>query len=525
MIPCSSAPFCAVATRLALAAALVLQTISGGRNVFAAEPETAHLTVEATAVVRPVDGRFFGLNATIWDEAFATAETKALLASAGTRVLRFTGGSLSNEYHWKTNTTLGNTWTWATSFDEFATVATALNACVFLTVNYGTGTPEEAAEWVTYSNVTNRYGFKFWEIGNENYGFWETDTQAVPHDPYTYAMRAKEYIAQMKAADPTVRVGVVVITGEDSYVNNLRHPATNPRTGRVHNGWTPVLLTTFRSLGITPDFAIYHRYEQPPGRESDAVLLQSARTWPDDARDLRQQLTDYLGPAGAGVELVVTENNSVHSNPGKQTTSLVNGLFLADSVGNLLQTEFNVLLWWAVRNSQEPGNNNSSGLYGWRPYGDYGVISTLSAGGSATSYEPYPTYYVAKLVSRFAHGGDRVVQARSDHLLLPVFAVRGSDGSLSLLVINKSPAATFTAAIDITGFVPHPAAVVYSYGIPQDDAARTGNGSPDLASCTLPIPGSTFTATFAPYSATVVSMQPSPTPRVIRKVLRRDRTP
>jgi alpha-L-arabinofuranosidase len=515
-------PAAALATGLALA---VLQTISSGPDVFAAEPATAHVTVDATATVRPVDGRFFGLNATIWDEAFATAETTALLASAGTRVLRFTGGSLSNQYHWKTNTTLANTWTWAMGFDEFAKVATTLNACVFITVNYGTGTPEEAAEWVTYSNVTNGYGFKFWEIGNENYGFWETDTQAVPHDPYTYAMRAKEYIAQMKAADPTVRVGVVVITGEDSYVNNLSHPATNPRTGRVHNGWTPVLLTTFRSLGVTPDFAIYHRYDQAPGAESDAALLQSARTWRDDARDLRQQLTDYLGAASASVELVVTENNSVYTNPGKQTTSLVNGLFLADSVGNLLQTEFNVLLWWDVRNSQETGNNNSGGLYGWRPYGDYGVISTLSAGGSATSYEPYPTYYVAKLVSRFAHGGDLVVQARSDHTLLSVFAVRGSDGSLRLLVINKSPTAAFAATIELNGFVPHPTAASESYGIPQDDAARTGNGSPDLVSSTLEIPGSTFTATFAPYSATVVSMQPSPTPRVMRKVLRRVEAP
>ena len=506
---------------LALAAAIALLSVSAAPAVQAAELATAHLTVDATATVRPVDGRFFGLNAPIWDEAFATAETKALLASAGTRVLRFTGGSLSNEYHWKTNTTLGNTWTWATSFDEFAQVATALSACVFVTVNYGTGTPEEAAEWVAYSNVTNRYGFKFWEIGNENYGPWETDTQAVPHDPYTYALRAKDYIAQMKAADPTVRVGVVVITGEDSYVNNLRHPTTNPRTGRVHYGWTPVLLTTFRSLGITPGFAIYRRYEQAPGRESDAVLLQSARTWPDDARDLRQQLTDYLGPAGASVELVVTENNSVHTNPGKQTTSLVNGLFLADSVGNLLQTEFNVLLWWDVRNSQETGNNNSSGLYGWRPYGDYGVISTESAGGSATSYEPYPTYYVAKLVSRFAHGGDRVVQARSDQPLLSVFAVRGSDGSLRLLVINKSPTAAFAATIELTGFVSHPAAAVDSYGIPQDEAARTGEGSPDLASSTLEIPGPAFTATFAPYSVSVLSLQPSPAHRVVRRVLRR----
>jgi alpha-N-arabinofuranosidase len=490
-----------------------------------ADASDAHVSVNAGSVVRTVDGRFFGLNATMWDDSFATPGTRDLLAAAGTRVLRFPGGSLSDEYHWATNTTSTNTWTWPTSFDDFARVALALNACVFITVNYGTGTPEEAAEWVTYSNVTRGYGFKFWELGNENYGPWEADVQVSPHDPYTYAVRAKEYIARMKAADPTVRVGVVVNTGEDSYINNLQHPATNPRTGRVHNGWTPVLLATLRSLGVTPDFAIYHRYEQSSGAESDAALLQSARTWPNDARDLRQQLTDYLGAAGADVELLVTENNSVHNNPGKQTTSLVNGLFLADSVGNLLQTEFKTLLWWDVRNSQEPGHNNSGSLYGWRQYGDYGVISTQSTFGSPTSYEPYPTYYVAKLISRWASGGDLVVEAQSDHELLSAFAVRGSDGSLKLLVINKSPNAALAATIDLVGFEPDPTAAVYSHGIPQDEAARTGDGSADLAVSTLQVPGATFTATFAPYSATVLILRPLAAPHAVRRVLPRSAPP
>ena len=54
------------------------------------------------------------------------------------------------------------------------------------------------------------------------------------------------------------------------------------------------------SLGVTPDFLIYHRYEQAPGQESDAELLQCRPTWPNDAADLRQQLSDYLGTAGTG---------------------------------------------------------------------------------------------------------------------------------------------------------------------------------------------------------------------------------
>jgi len=513
----------------AITAGLVVLFASADKSLSQSDQQAAtdapgapavRVTVDAAQVVRIVDERTFGLNATIWDGEFGTDGTLELLAAAGTRALRFGGGSLSNEYHWKTNTTLDNDWQWSTGFDEFARVAMGLNAQVFITTNYGTGTPEEAAEWVAYSNLERGYGFRYWEIGNENYGSWETDTQAVPHDPYTYAVRARDYIAQMKAVDPLVRVGVVVVTGEDSYANNTAHPATNPRTGQVHNGWTPVLLTTLRSLGVTPDFAIYHRYEQAPGHESDALLLQSAASWSTDAASLRRQLADYLGEAGSSVELVVTENNSVYASPGKQTTSLVNGLFLADSFGRLLQTEFNAFVWWDVRNSQEPNNNNGGGLYGWRPYGDYGVISTASESGSATSYEPYPTYYVWKLLSRFARGGDAVVRATSDSALLAAYAARRLDGSLSLLVVSKSRDAALDASIEIAGFTPQLTATVTSYGIPQDEAARTGTGSPDLAVSTLAVPGPAFTATFAPYSATVISMMPAFEPRPVRRVLR-----
>ncbi len=49
--------------------------------------------------------------------------------------------------------------------------------------------------------------------------------------------------------------------------------------------------------------------------------------WAVRAADYESLLTQYLGAAGKNVQLLATEFNSVYSNPGKQTTSLVNGLF------------------------------------------------------------------------------------------------------------------------------------------------------------------------------------------------------
>lgn len=471
---------------------------------FAPPPAVVNVQVDPNRKLRRVDPRLFGVNAAVWDAAFYSPNTTALLEELGNNVLRFPGGSLSDVYHWATNTSEGETFEWATSFDEFAEVAVATRATVFITANYGTGTPEEAAEWVRYSNKLKKYNFEYWEIGNENYGTWEADNNDRPHDPVTYANRFREYYRKMKAVDPGIRIGAVIARGEDSEIVYTDNPVTNPRTGEVHLGWTPVMLTTLRNLGVTPDFVIYHRYEQGPGGESDLFLLNSAASWPDDAANIRQMVDDYLGPKGRRVELICTENNSVFSNPGKQTTSLVNGLFLADSIGNILKTEFNAMVWWDLRNGREAGNNNSSSLYGWRRYGDYGIVNDADPAGPA---DRYPTFYVYKLLKHFARGGELVVPAQSDYTSLGVYAVRAGGRSLRLLLINKHPSATLNASIEIPGLKPGRKARVYSYGIPQDEAARTGEGSADVQQSELVISGSTLSYSPAPYSATVIDLE------------------
>ncbi len=319
--------------------------------------QSVALSVDATQKVRVVDERVFGVNAVMWDGQTGTSQTASMLQAAGVRAIRIPGGSASDEYHWKTNTNLANTWTWASGFDSFSRLITSLNSQAFVTVNYGTGTPEEAAAWVAYANASSTlagttsdvtlgvdadgvdwktagnwsglraaaplgtndgsnflrvsrpapYALKYWEIGNECYGSWESDVHPARWDPVTYATEAKAYIAKMRAVDPTIKIGVVAETGEDNLDGKSPvHNVTNPRTGATHHGWTPVMLTTLKSLGVTPDFLIYHRYDQAPGLESDIALLQKAVSWPKDAADLRQQLSDYLGAAGTNVELVVT---------------------------------------------------------------------------------------------------------------------------------------------------------------------------------------------------------------------------
>jgi len=471
-----------------------------------------NVTVDATKPIRVVDNRQFGVNAPFWDSTFTNATTTDTLTEMGTQFMRYGGGSATDEYNWMSNTDLVSGETWAFNIDLFAVKAKALGNQGIITVNYGSGTatgsPDSAAAYVQYANVTNHYGFKYWEIGNECYGTWEYDTNTPAHDGLTYATRAAAYIQAMKAMDPSIKIGIVADASEDSYIEATAVPVTNPVTGVSHSGWTPIVLTQLKALGVYPDFLIYHMYAQNAGQENDALLLQVSPTvWAMAAANLRMQLNDYLGMATAsGIELLVTENNSVSTSPGKQSVSLVNGLYLADSTACLMQTEFNSLVWWDLHNGQALNSstapiNVSSSLYGWRIYGDYGVEN------QATN-DRYPTFYVEKLLSHYARGGDTVITTSSDNPLLSAYAVTRTNGSLSILVINKSPTVTYSVAFGITGFTPQGNETLYSYGIPQDNNAMPGStGSPDIVVSTATGAAGSFSASFAPYSVTVLNLQ------------------
>jgi hypothetical protein len=460
---------------------LIFTTASGG-----AADAPVRVDVDFDGIVRTLDATMFGVNTAIWDAALDTPDSIACLREAAPLALRFPGGSIADRYHWVSNTSLSARWQWPTSFKNFIHVATNLQAQVVITVNYGSGTPEEAAAWVRCANVTNHCHFQFWEIGCENYGLWEHDDNVPAHDPLTYARRARDYFAQMKAADPTIKIGVPV-TGD--YWFSADH-------------WTPALFSDLRDEGVTPDFVIVHSYPQLPGGESDATLLRAASKWPDQAAYVRELLNKCFGPTAAAVELFCTENNSIPLKPGKQTTSLVNGLFLADSFGQIAQTEFKSFFWWNCCNGLTAGrdttNNNNASLYGWRNYGTYGMLSR----------DRQPTFYTFKLLQRFARAGDRIVRAVSDNQLLAVYAARRNSGSLTLLVINKSPANALTANFSIANFQPAPSASAYDYGIPQDEAARTGSGPQDIAQTIFSGAAPQFPRVFPPYSATVIAFSP-----------------
>jgi alpha-N-arabinofuranosidase len=470
------------------------------RLIRASVPSSATLTVDMRQTRRTLTPLHFGINVAAWDWELASTSTVNMMRRARFLALRYPGGSISNEYDWRNNRNRRDGTTYGTNTDQFLNVANQLGAEKIITVNYGSGTPEEARDWVQYANITRGGNVRYWIIGNECFGSWEYDTHTFQHDADTYARFTRDAIQLMKAVDPTIKVGVVGTWSETDFPQ--RFSVTNPRTGRVVNGWSAVLLTRLRELNVTPDFYDLHYYPQNRGHEDDANLLHYARDWVEIIGRTRQMLRDYLGTAGDNVQIMITENNSVSTNPGKQTTSLINALYLADSWGQACTTGADSFVWWDLHNSTETAGNNSPVLYGWRNWGDYGVLSAGPASGVGDPLNtPYPAFHAFDLLRRFASPGDTLVQASSTHPLVSLYAVKSaSNGRARLLIINKARTLTIRADIRLLNAPAAREAILHQYGILHDQQRK----SPTTRK--IQVRGTTLRLELPPLSLTVLQI-------------------
>ncbi|HEV2344854.1 MAG TPA: cellulose binding domain-containing protein [Actinocrinis sp.] len=479
----------------------------------------ATVSVNVSQSLATVPATAIGGNGSVYDAQLTDAAVPGLLKNAGIGLIRFPGGTESDEYNWKNNTDVLSGKAQAVNFDQYATLLSQTGAQGMVTVDYGTGdtigasqSPVEtgaqvAADWVRYANVTHNYGVKYWEIGNEVYGNgtyganWEPDkhcsTSTNPTDcgPAVYAQNVKTYISAMKAVDPSIVIGVV-LTAPGNWPDAVTNSAS-PQT------WNQTVLS---ALGNQIGFADVHWYPQnpssvtPPG-PTDSGLLGDTSQIPTMVSSLKSLLSQYSG--GAGVPIMVTETNSVSSNPGKQTLSIVNALYLNQDYLGWLQSGVSSVDWWQIHNGIVTGGDNGSSLYGTATYGDYGILSDGSCGTingaqvcEPAADTPFPAYYGTQLLSTFIHPGDTLVSASSSQSLLHSYAVKAADGSLRVLLVNDDPSNSYTAALSYSGFTP-------------------GTGTPTVATLAPPgtsistaAVGSASSQTIAPYSAAVVTLQP-----------------
>ena len=359
----------------------------------AAAPAAARATqAGASTVPVKLSAAPLGVNVAPWDYAYYAGSSvnviQPLLKAAGIRQLRYGGGSIADAYDWQTNTDIGNclpsnptasfTSACASSdpldFSQFSRQARAISAQSFVTVNYGSGTPAEAAAWVKQAAHTPGKAVALWEIGNEGYGCWEVNNElAGPPENYhhylpepgdnltcpmatqgiaagmqtvatSYAVNAKRFLTAMKAANPTAMIGVPWAFGSDA-------PGASVAGNSEWNN------TVLKTDGKYVSFVDAHYYPYGfSGRTggsnpTDQQVLQSLFQVPSLAWQIRNELRNY----DRGASFVVGETG-VSYNETMTTCTPTGAVFAAGDVLSWLAGGARSVDWWDMNNYGNTGS-------------------------------------------------------------------------------------------------------------------------------------------------------------------------
>jgi hypothetical protein len=456
----------------------VLATATLGPPVAQADA-AVDVVVNARAGLERVSDMAIGVNHAIWDTQLGTPEVADLMKDAGVRAMRYPGGSYSDIYHWLDHTAPGGYVAPNTDFDHFMAGVRRAGAQPIVTANYGTGTPQEAADWVRSANVDRGYGVKYWEIGNEGYGNghyganWEADNHPEK-TPAEYATLVRDYSRAMKAVDPTIKIGAV-LTAPGEWPDGIT-------AGSDAGPWNQVVLSI---AGADIDYGIVHWY---PGGTSAAEVLPKTNRVAFQSRLLREQMRQF---AGKELPIAMTEVNTSY---GRNTQP--GALFAADAYATLIENGVFTIDWWNVHN----GIEQVTDIGGQTDFQDFGLLSsgTCTADGTVcepTLNTPFAPYHALAMLSKFARPGDQLIGASATDPLVKVHAARRTDGGLSVMLINQDPDAAKTVAVDYAGYSPAADAQVLTYG----------NGATSIGVAQ----GVARSVTLAPYSLTTLLLRPS----------------
>jgi hypothetical protein len=382
--------------------------------------------VDVDLPVAEISPRHFGQNFAWWNTSdwLARPAVARRARAGGFRFLRFPGGSSSDEYFWDLDYGEFTQWAsphepWAVDLDEFLAFCEKTRAEPIFTVNYGlarVGSLERAADlaarWVREVNVERGLGVKFWEIGNEVFGDWETG-HLVPGEPEltgdAYGRDFVEIAKAMKAVDPTIWVGA---------------PAAE--TGGAYGDWNRRMFPVIQEAA---DYLIVHIYfvwpftgpggaYVEPSAESLLANVPEVGHLKERVAAMERSYTNRRDPW----PVAFTEFNIMNA-PARPAVTLVNGLFTAEVLGEAIQAGYLAVNIWDARN-------------GWDPLGgDFGMFAL---GDPATPDDtPRASYYAYVIYQRLFRGEMVESTVRG----APIRAYASWDArshSVGLVLVNES---------------------------------------------------------------------------------------
>jgi alpha-N-arabinofuranosidase len=454
-----------------------------------------HVEIDADRVIRDIPVSLYGTNVEwiesgqgLWDSRFDRLAPGIVRAAQEAKVslVRFPGGTFSDYYHWKDGTgprqnrpsTVPLPGGKATKHwmgtEEVFSFAGEIDAKVLLTVNAGTGSPNEAVEWQRYlkgRGLASRVSV--WEIGNELYMKGDSSSsEKIALSPRAYAERFLQFARAMKEEDRSI--SLAAIGGWDSG----RFPFLSDREWNksalpimadqmdylaVHNAYAPLVVD---DAGLDP-IDVYR------------AMLAGSQQVRSNLEVLDRHLREYAGDKDGRIGLAITEWGPLYQvQPSGRfvdhVKTLGSALYVASTLGAFIDSpRTRVACFFKL----------SDGTFlGWvgRRQGELVATAPLLA------LQMFARHFGQKLVQdktqspTFDSPAIGILHAADDVPLVEVFASLDESGRrLYLMSINKSFHRAAKIHFDLGGFEPMPEAQAHRLSGTGVDA-HTGTELPRI---------------------------------------------
>lgn len=418
-------------------------------------PITTTVTVHHDSVVTKVSPSIFGHNAGVWGGKInRDSGMMRNIRALAPRVIRWPGGNLSNDYFWNassettcpkdlppatTSTSApppstfsfnpklygANASGWTMSLDDYYDMLARTNSTGILSVNYayaryGTGADpvltaaKYAADWVRYDKGRTRY----WEIGNENYGSWETgyeidvalnkDGQPKRISGDLYGRHAAVFISEMRKAAMEV--------GNDIKIGVVLFHNQYDATGSILGTWNAGVLPHVASKA---DYLILHNYYTAKTGETPSTILNSAQDIPKKLMGVA--LSDLKAHGNLETLPVALTEWNISAEGSQQQVSHVNGIHAVLNLGELIQNGWGLANRWDFLNGYSGGDS-------------HGLFADQET--DVPKYTPRAPFYYMQFFQRFF--GDRLLASKvTGSADVRSYASLFSSGQCGVVLVNK----------------------------------------------------------------------------------------
>jgi len=361
-------------------------------------------------IITKVPPGIFGNNANIYMGQMVTEpDLLTYISDLSPNIIRFPGGNISNLYFWNANPgdfpddipkelpdangvksevyywPGNNQQSWTITLDNFYEMLNLTSSTAMITVNYsyaryGTGpnpvqtAAKLAADWVRYDNGRTRY----WEIGNENHGTWQSgyliDT-SKNQDGQPERISGELYGRHFIVFADSMRAAAAEIGADIKIGAQLLQEHNESWHSQVDRTWNEGYFT---AAGEYADFYIMHDYYTPYNTNSspDEILNTAAPVTYNNMKYLNETFERH----NAEVKPLAFTEWNIFAVGSNQMVSDISGIHASMVVGEMLKNSYAMAARWNFANGWDNGN-------------DHGMFNIGDEPGGIPKWNPRPDFY------------------------------------------------------------------------------------------------------------------------------------